>query len=117
MLGVVDCVAGLIVFTLFFSGEQHGLQIGVDDFEPDRAALQQLPPQIRLNDLNGRAMKIAQTSAAINPGNSGGGVYDKAGRLIGINTWTKVKRFVERLSFAITFATLLEFAPADLELK
>lgn len=258
VLGVVDCVAWLIVFALFFGGEQHGLQIGVDDFEPDPAALKQLPPhiartmasnalvhsapewsrlrgesigsgvvlrikdamalivtnrhvvdstfaedsnadapaldklskldvkllgqaacpasvvwvapggvdlalirvavtaiepqaaewdaepnltigddvfavgnphglgwtltrgalsQMRLNDFNGRAMKIIQTSAAINSGNSGGGLYDKAGRLIGINTWTKDKRFAEGLSFAITFTTLLELAPADLELK
>ncbi|TXT22375.1 MAG: trypsin-like serine protease with C-terminal PDZ domain [Planctomycetota bacterium] len=72
---------------------------------------------MRLNDFNGRAMKIIQTSAAINSGNSGGGLYDKAGRLIGINTWTKDKRFAEGLSFAITFTTLLELAPADLELK
>ena len=258
LLGVADCVGWLIVFALFFGGEAQGLKMGLDDFEPDPAALKQLPPhisrtmaanvlvhsgpdwsrlrgesigsgvvlrikdamalivtnrhvvdskfaentnaevpaldklskidvkmlgqaacpasvvwvapggvdlalirvavtavdpqaaewdakpeltigddvfavgnphglgwtltrgalsQIRLNDLNGRPMKIIQTSAAINPGNSGGGLYDKAGRLIGINTWTKDKRMAEGLSFAITFTTLLELAPADLELK
>ncbi|MFM9960316.1 MAG: trypsin-like peptidase domain-containing protein [Planctomycetaceae bacterium] len=73
--------------------------------------------QMRLNDFGGHETKIIQTSAAINPGNSGGGLYDKAGKLIGINTWTKDKRMAEGLSFAITFTTLLDLAPAEHQLK
>jgi serine protease Do len=72
---------------------------------------------MRLNDFSGRETKIIQTSAAINPGNSGGGLYDKAGKLIGINTWTKDKRLAEGLSFAITFTTLLDLAPVEHGLK
>lgn len=93
---------------VFAVGNPHGL-----GWTLTRGALSQM----RLNDLNGRAMRIIQTSAAINPGNSGGGLYDKGGHLIGINTWTKDKRFAEGLSFAITFTTLLDLAPADLELR
>ena len=68
---------------------------------------------MRLNNIGRHELKVIQTSAAINPGNSGGGLYDKLGRLIGINTWTKDKRMAEGLSFAITFTTLLELAPAE----
>jgi serine protease Do len=55
-------------------------------------------------------------TAAINPGNSGGGLYDADGRLIGINTLTSDKRFAEGLGFAISLPTLLELAPAQLQL-
>ena len=93
---------------VFAVGNPHGL-----GWTLTRGALS----QVRLNDFNGRETRIIQTSAAINPGNSGGGLYDKAGQLIGINTWTKDKRMAEGLSFAITFKTLLELAPAEYELQ
>ncbi|MEQ9379312.1 MAG: trypsin-like peptidase domain-containing protein [Pirellulales bacterium] len=60
--------------------------------------------------------RVIQTSAAINPGNSGGGLYDAAGTLIGINTWTHDKRFAEGLGFSIAFNTLLDLIPEDFEL-
>jgi S1-C subfamily serine protease len=93
---------------VFAVGNPHGL-----GWTLTRGSLSQM----RLNDFSGHETKIIQTSAAINPGNSGGGLYDKAGKLIGINTWTKDKRMAEGLSFAITFSTLLDLAPAEHGLK
>lgn len=69
--------------------------------------------QLRRQTKGPLEVRVIQTSAAINPGNSGGGLYDRDGRLIGINTWTKDKRFAEGLSFAIAFHTLLPLLPAD----
>ena len=93
---------------VFAVGNPHGL-----GWTLTRGSLSQL----RLNNIGHHELKVIQTSAAINPGNSGGGLYDKSGRLIGINTWTKDKRMAEGLSFAITFTTLLDLAPAEHELK
>ncbi|MCA9137069.1 MAG: trypsin-like peptidase domain-containing protein [Planctomycetales bacterium] len=60
--------------------------------------------------------RVIQTTAAINSGNSGGGLYDAAGMLLGINTWTQDKRFAEGLGFSIAFATLLDLIPDRFEL-
>ncbi|TWU04166.1 Periplasmic serine endoprotease DegP precursor [Symmachiella macrocystis] len=62
-----------------------------------------------------RKIRVIQISTAINSGNSGGGLYDQAGKLIGINTWSDDKRFSEGLSFTIAFESLLELAPHPLE--
>lgn len=103
-----DDIPNLIIGDdVFAVGNPHGL-----GWTLTRGALSQM----RLNDFSGHETRIIQTSAAINPGNSGGGLYDKAGKLIGINTWTKDKRMAEGLSFAITFTTLLDLAPAEHEL-
>ncbi len=67
--------------------------------------------QIRRQKQDGQEFRVIQTSAAINPGNSGGGLYDAAGHLIGINTWTGDKRTAEGLGFAIMFETLLSVVP------
>ncbi len=67
--------------------------------------------QLRLQKLGERQIHVIQISAALNPGNSGGGLYDKSGRLIGINTWTNDKRFSEGLGFAIALDSLLELDP------
>lgn len=72
--------------------------------------------QMRLKAKGPLEVRILQTSAAINPGNSGGGLYDNDGHLLGINTWTKDKRFAEGLSFSIAFHTLLPLLPANFKL-
>jgi serine protease Do len=72
--------------------------------------------QMRLQARGQHEVRIIQTSAAINPGNSGGGLYDSQGHLLGINTWTKDKRFAEGLSFSIAFHTLLPLLPAHFQL-
>lgn len=72
--------------------------------------------QMRLQSKGPLEIRVIQTSAAINPGNSGGGLYDHDGRLIGINTWTKDKRFAEGLSFSIAFHTLLPLLPDEYKL-
>mgnify|MGYP002629306263 FL=1 len=72
--------------------------------------------QLRRQNYGGTALRVIQTSAAINPGNSGGGLYDDDGHLIGINTWTRDKRFAEGLGFAISFQELLPLVPASLAL-
>lgn len=71
--------------------------------------------QFRTQTCGTRKVRVIQTDAAINPGNSGGGLYDKQGRLVGINTWTNDKRFSEGISFSITFATLLDLDPPPLK--
>lgn len=72
--------------------------------------------QLRIQNKGALEIRVIQTSAAINPGNSGGGLYDHDGRLIGINTWTKDKRFAEGLSFSIAFHTLLPLLPNEYKL-
>ena len=44
---------------------------------------------------------LLQTDAAINPGNSGGGLFDRYGRLVGINSAKTVSSDVEGMCFAI----------------
>ncbi len=67
--------------------------------------------QIRSRRYGSREIALIQTDTAINPGNSGGGLYDKDGNLVGINTWTNDKRMSEGLSFALSFASVVELAP------
>lgn len=70
--------------------------------------------QFRVQRVGDRQIHVIQTDVAVNPGNSGGGLYDKDGRLIGINTWTNDKRFSEGLGFAISVDVLWEVLPEDL---
>ncbi len=51
--------------------------------------------------IEGRTMKLIQTSAAINPGNSGGGLFDQHGNLIGIVVAKSAGSEVEGLGFVI----------------
>ena len=53
--------------------------------------------------IDGRTMKLIQTSAAINPGNSGGGLFDQYGNLIGIVVAKSAGSEVEGLGFVIPF--------------
>jgi hypothetical protein len=69
--------------------------------------------QIRKATHGAVELKLIQTSAAINPGNSGGGLYDEAGQLLGIVTYTQDKRFAEGLGFAISLQHLRELAPPE----
>jgi S1-C subfamily serine protease len=73
--------------------------------------------QVRRRTQDGYQVRILQTTAAINRGNSGGGLYDAAGRLIGINTLTGDKHFSEGLGFSIALPTLLELVPKRLQLS
>ncbi|HOX06453.1 MAG TPA: trypsin-like peptidase domain-containing protein [Planctomycetota bacterium] len=56
---------------------------------------------VRAVTVNGKDLRVFQTQTPINEGNSGGGLYDSAGTLVGINTWTQSKGVAEGLSFAI----------------
>lgn len=67
--------------------------------------------QVRRRSLHGYSVRIIQSTAAVNPGSSGGGLYDEAGRLVGINTLTADKRFAEGLGFAISLSSLLDLVP------
>ncbi len=67
--------------------------------------------QVRTRRYGSRQIAMIQTDTAINPGNSGGGLYDDTGNLIGINTWTNDKRMSEGLSFAISFASIVQLDP------
>ena len=51
--------------------------------------------------LDGRTMKLIQTSAAINPGNSGGGLFDHQGNLIGVVVAKSAGSEIEGLGFVI----------------
>ena len=72
--------------------------------------------QLRRQSRNAFTYHVIQTSAAINVGSSGGGLYDSAGMLLGINTWTSDKRFAEGLGFSIAFASVLDLIPPRYEL-
>ena len=67
--------------------------------------------QLRTRQYGPRQVTMIQTDTAINQGNSGGGLYDEAGNVIGINTWTNDKRMSEGLSFAISFTSILQLDP------
>lgn len=67
--------------------------------------------QLRTRQYGLRQVTMIQTDTAINQGNSGGGLYDEAGNLIGINTWTNDKRMSEGLSFAISLASIVQLDP------
>ncbi len=51
--------------------------------------------------IDGNRMTLLQTNAQINPGNSGGGLFDMAGRLIGIVNAKQAATGIEGLGFAI----------------
>lgn len=72
--------------------------------------------QLRRQMCDGYSVRILQTTAPINPGNSGGGLYDAAGRLVGINSMTGDKRVAEGIGFAISLQTLLDLVPERLRL-
>ncbi len=98
----------------------HALRIGDPVFaigNPYRLGwthTQGVVSQFRTLEVDGRRLRIIQTQAAINPGNSGGGLYDRAGRLVGINTFTSDKQVSEGLGFAIALSSLLDLAPQPL---
>lgn len=70
--------------------------------------------QLRLQKRGTREIHIIQTDAALNHGNSGGGLYDKSGKLIGINTWIDGNRASQGLGFSIALRSLLELHPPGL---
>lgn len=51
--------------------------------------------------MDDNVMTLLQTNTAINPGNSGGGLFDMAGRLVGIVNAKKSAEGIEGLGFAI----------------
>ncbi len=51
--------------------------------------------------IDDNVMPLLQTNAAINPGNSGGGLFDMAGRLVGIVNAKQSAEGIEGLGFAI----------------
>lgn len=73
--------------------------------------------QLRTQEFDSRQVRMIQTQASINPGNSGGGLYDQAGYLLGINTWTADKSTSEGIGFAIAIENLIDLAPPQLTLK
>lgn len=53
-------------------------------------------------------LRLLQTDAPINPGNSGGPLFDRMGRVVGVNTW--VARRAQGIGFAIPIsAAVAEF--------
>jgi serine protease Do len=46
-------------------------------------------------------LTLIQTSAPISPGSSGGGLFDDAGRLVGVTTMTAAARNAQNLNFAL----------------
>lgn len=62
-------------------------------------------------------LMVYQTQTPINVGNSGGGLYDMAGRLVGLNTWVKDKAVTEGLNFAISSASILKIMDEETRKK
>ncbi len=58
--------------------------------------------------IDGQPMTLLQTNAAVNPGNSGGGLFNMAGRLIGVVNAKYSEDAVEGLGFAIPIDTAYE---------
>ena len=53
-----------------------------------------------LREIDG--VRMVQTDAAINPGNSGGPLFDRYGRVLGVNTMKLAARGVESMAFAVS---------------
>jgi len=68
---------------------------------------------LRTTDSSGRGVRVLQVQASVNPGNSGGGLYDRAGDLLGVVTWSTEKRIGEGIGFAISVADLLDLIEKD----
>ena len=64
-----------------------------------------------------RAVPVFQVDATISPGNSGGGLYNQAGKLIGINTYIVNPSIAQNLGFAIRTEFLNELKPPKLNLQ
>ena len=56
-------------------------------------------------EIDGQKMTLLQTNASVNPGNSGGGLFDAAGKLIGIVNAKSSGSGIEGLGFAIPIDT------------
>jgi serine protease Do len=94
--------------SVFAIGNPHGL---------GWTHTQGIVSQYRIQDQGPWEVPAIQTQTAISPGNSGGGLYDQAGYLIGINTWTEDKRVSEGLNFAISLEILAKIQPPFLDLQ
>jgi S1-C subfamily serine protease len=57
---------------------------------------------VRTTGADAVALRVLQVQASVNPGNSGGGLYDQAGRLVGLNTWIASRSEAEGIGFAIS---------------
>ncbi len=62
----------------------------------------------RTIEVEGQTMSLIQTDAAISPGNSGGGLFDAAGKLIGIVNAKVSDSRAEGLGFAIPVNSVLD---------
>ena len=58
--------------------------------------------------IDDNVMTLLQTNTAINPGNSGGGLFDMAGRLVGIVNAKQAAEGIEGLGFAIPINVIEE---------
>jgi S1-C subfamily serine protease len=75
--------------------------------------------QIRDQQRGDQAFQVLRTNMPLQPGNSGGGLYDAAGRLIGINSMGGSggdPRFPGGLGLSTTLSSLLDLAPQQLGL-
>lgn len=74
--------------------------------------------QIRDQQRDGYAFQMLRTNLRLEPGNSGGGLYDAAGRLIGINSMATIgdPRFPGGVGLSTALSALLDLAPPQLGL-
>ncbi len=103
--GDTELIVGSDVFTV---GNPEHL-----DWTHTRGSISRLLVQ----KLGGREVHVIQTDAALNHGNSGGGLYDKSGKLIGINTWIDANRASQGLGFSIALRSLLDLSPPGLHAR
>jgi S1-C subfamily serine protease len=61
----------------------------------------------------GAPMEVVQSQTPIQGGNSGGGLYDAAGRLVGVNTWAADPEEGRGPGFSISVRTLLDIVPSN----
>lgn len=66
-------------------------------------------PVRRFDNGDGTYTTAIQTDAAINPGNSGGPLFDKYGRVIGVNSFKIVTEDTENLGYAIPSNVVVEY--------
>ena len=110
-----DQVADLAAVRITGGGAFHALELGDSDTVQIGQAVVALgypvahqagqPPIVTQGIVSGRrvddGVKYFQTDAAINPGNSGGPLFDRSGRVIGVNTSGLDSSKADNVAFAV----------------
>lgn len=112
-IALITCPAGASKFETALVARRPALETGASVFAVGNplglgwSYINGVISSIRRKTTDGGAsQRIIQVQLPLNPGNSGGGLYEKAGALIGINTFTANRTVGEGIGFSIAISEL-----------